>query len=148
MYLCFEMCSCLSVCVLWRPQAHSLPEGVQLQSADSSHCLQERVREEASTAQASVPLMLTHKWTYDRAASKQSVRLALCQRLAVVQVPLKCLRNQRGGGEVPHWAGESDRAKERNAEYVERERERESQQIMFASVFFYLFIFLQQLCFL
>lgn len=34
-------------------------------------------------------------------------------------------RNLRGGGEVPQWAGESDRAKERNAEYVEKERERE-----------------------
>lgn len=43
----------------------------------------------------------------------------------IEQLRLKCLRNQKGGGEVPQWAGESDRAKERNAEYAERESERE-----------------------
>lgn len=51
-----------------------------------------------------------------------SVRLTLCQRLVegffVVQVPLKCLRKQRGGGEGPQRAGESDRVKGRNVEYV------------------------------
>lgn len=52
------------------------------------------------------------------------------RREASVESATKCSRSRRGGGEVP--PGESDRAKERNAEYVEGE---ESQWNTFASVF-------------